>query len=45
MVIVRYPGVDTFVGMAGSERYQREAGVHRLAAVGGYALFPMELEG
>ncbi|KAF2707472.1 hypothetical protein K504DRAFT_36177 [Pleomassaria siparia CBS 279.74] len=44
VLIVRYPGIETFKRMSESERYQREAGVHRSAAVGGHMLIPMEVE-
>jgi uncharacterized protein (DUF1330 family) len=41
VMIVRYPSLETFKGMAGSERYLTEAGVHRVAALGGMGLVPM----
>ncbi|KAF2797997.1 hypothetical protein K505DRAFT_322170 [Melanomma pulvis-pyrius CBS 109.77] len=44
VLIVRYPSVGAFSGMAGNETYQKEAAVHRTAAIGGYSLMPMELE-
>ena len=41
VMIVRYPSLETFKEMAGSGRYMSEAGVHRVAALGGMALMPM----
>jgi uncharacterized protein (DUF1330 family) len=40
VLIVRYPSLETFKGMAGSERYNTEAAAHRVAALGGTALVP-----
>jgi uncharacterized protein (DUF1330 family) len=41
VMIVRYPSLEIFKGMAEDDRYKTEAGVHRVAALGGMALVPM----
>lgn len=43
VMIVKYPNVEAFAGLVANEKYQKEAGVHRVAAIQGFRLVPMEV--